>query len=226
MPVPIKNPKKPLPPSKKKYTRAQLEKVNREKLKTFCRRKNLPFVRLIKSQLIDNILLWKAGKEIKFPDLVRTWEEMKNAEHRISPQMRKFCLDYATCTKRKTQSDWGREFGVSIPTINLWLAWSEIKDLIEAYRYSIEKRVTELFAQNQETAVAELVALITGRRVAAEVKRKAINDLLGYSGRVNINATKVVMNQKQAQGVQNNYGELSDEQIDEALKEMDELEAG
>ena len=225
MPVPVKNAKKPLTP-KRKYSRNRLETIKRNNLKAFCKKKNLPYVRLSKSQLIDNIISWQSGNGIKFPELTRTWEEVQNANHKISPYMRKFCLDYTICTKRKTQKEWGVDFGVSGSTINMWLSWQEVKDLIEAYRYSIDDRVIERIAQSQETAVVELVALIIGKKVPPETKRKAICNLLGFGGRVDVNAAKVSVVQQQAQGQKQDYSNLTDEELSAAMKEMDELENG
>ena len=79
--------------------------------------------------------------------------------------------------------------------------------------------------QNQEVAVLELVQIFTNRRTNAEVRRKACNDLLGFAGRININATKTIVNQTQGQAVQNNdYSKMSEKEIDQALKEMDYLD--
>ena len=225
MPIPVKNPKPFVKPSGKKHTKEQLEKVLRDKLKIFCRRKNLPYCRLTKSQLIENILLWEDSKDIAHPELVRTWEETQAANHRITPQIRRFCYDYATCIIHKTHKQWAKQFNVSTATINVWMATKEIKDLIESLHYGIEKRMTEVFVQNQEGAVLVLVQIMMNPRTNAEVRRKAANDLLGFAGRININATKTIVNQAQGQAVQNNdYSKMSEKEIDQALKEMDYLD--
>ena len=228
MPVPVKNTRPSEEPSVKKYTNQQLERIMRDKLKEFCKRKNLPYCRLTKSQLIENILLWQDGKPYAYPELVRTYEEAQNAKHRITPQIRKFCLDYAACTKHKTYKQWGIQFGMSVATITNWLSLNEVKALIEVYQYSMEKRVTEIFAQNQEIAILELIQIMTNRRTNAEVRRKAISDLLGYAGRINVNIARTTISQSQGQGqgIQNNdYSKMSEKEIDEALKEMDDLDA-
>ncbi len=227
MPIPVKNPKPFVKPSGKKHTKEQLENVLRDKLKVFCRRKNLPYCRLTKPQLIENILLWEDSKPIAYPELVRTWEEAQNAKQRVSPQMRKFCLDYSTCVKHKTHKDWAKQFGVSVATISNWLTFDGTKGLIETYQYSIDKRITEIFAQNQEIAILELMQIISNRRTNAEVRRKAISDLLGYAGRINVNAAKTILNQNQGQGqaIQNNeYSGMTEKEIDQALREMDYLD--
>ncbi len=226
MSVPVKNGKKPSPPPEKKYTRTHLEKINRDKLRDFCKKRHLPYGRVNKSQIIDNILLWQEGKELMHPELVRTWEEVKNGDHIIAPYMRKFCIDYVTCSVRKTTKEWAAEFGVSPTTIRSWLSWSEMKELIETFRLSIEKRVTELFAQNQEVAVIELVRLITTHRVNPETRRKAIVDLLGFAGRINANSAKVNVIQQQVQGQDQDISNLTSEQLNRAIKEMDELNNG
>ncbi len=227
MPIPVKNPKPFVKPSGKKHTKEQLENVLRDKLKVFCRRKNLPYCRLTKPQLIENILLWEDSKGIAHPELERTWEEVQNAKHKVTPQIRKFCLDYSMCVKHKTHKDWAKQFGVSAATICNWLSSKEIKELIETYQYNNDKQITEMFAQNQGIAILELMQIISNRRTNAEVRRKAISDLLGYAGRINVNAAKTILNQNQGQGqaIQNNeYSRMTEKEIDKALKEMDYLD--
>jgi len=224
MPVPVKNHKKPLPPPKEKFPRDFLEGKSRNKLRGFCRRKNLPYALTIE-QMIENILLWQKGKKVKHPEMRGTYEENNNRNHReMTPQMRQFCLEYASCIVRRTQQEWAEKFEVSRNTIIEWLNRKDVGDLIGIFRSDREEIVTEEIALLQLPAAREMGHIVSNRRYSPEVRRKMICDTFDYGGRIRANTRKVVVSQKQVQAQgQVNFDGYTDEELKAELKELKEL---
>lgn len=221
-------PKKPA----KKYTKGRLQEISITKLIKYCQKYKVPYNGIRKVQLIENILALQEGKSFPYESYVPTWDDMTNGEHRITTRIRRFAFEYGSGIHNFTQKEWAKRYEVSPITITKWLKWEEVQELIILYAENHERRIKQKFEQEEEEVIDEMIKLIKKTRFG-DVKRKAIVDFLGFSGRKNVNVAKIEvrqgMKQGQQQGVAMKIGiadtdDLSKEQIEEEIKELESFE--
>jgi len=204
------------------HSREYLERVILEKLKKYCKAKNLPYYNLNKKQIIENILAWQEGKEIVYKTLNKTWSEMINGNHRILPVHRQFAFEIATNGRRTNYEQLAKRFGVKKSTIQSWRKWPEVQIMIDEFQVDLKKQLQQKIEEAQIPAFESLEGIVESRKVS-DVRRKACNDVLGYGGTVNVNAGKVIVKQNQAQGILNKFDNMTVDELLEKEAEYDEL---
>ena len=214
--VEMKGKYKPLPPPKRKYSKTKMEAANTQSLMKLCIKKRVPYASLTKVEIIENILSWQEGKGIVHLAKRTTWAEAGEYGHTVGYRHKRFA--FVMATKYMSRADLAKQFDVSIRTIDQWLIWPEIKDLIEQYQTNQEERVLQLLEQEQEMAIEELTNIIKAKKTPADIRRKAIVDLLGFAGRKNANTSKV--NIKQISATQENNYNMTDSELVNELKEL------
>lgn len=223
---------------RKKYSNKYLSSKTIVQLRKFCQKKNIPYLGLNKKQIIENIQEWSKGAEniqdysnkgLKDPDRINP------DNHTLNIKTRRFCFLYSTKGTMLTQKQWAKKMDVCSSTITKWLSWKECQDLILTFQENYEKRIIQKFIDEEEEVIDEFLKVIKQKR-NSDVKRKAINDFLGYRGRVNINEkgnnTNVRISQKQENAqtnlTQNNLYQITDkmteEEIDAEIKELENME--
>ena len=224
-----KNEKKNTRP-KHKYTKERLNEITLKELKKkYCQKYRVHYQGLNKVQIIENILAFQEDKEFPHKEIIPTWENMKGGEHKITPQIRNFCLEFVTVRKKKSLEQWAKLYGVNITSVCRWLSWKEVKDLIGVFQDNYELRINEKFAQYTEEVVDEFFNLIKKTKFA-DVKRKTIQDFLGFAGRKNVNIQRTIFSQKQGQvqaqeqSSRQVVADMSDEDINKELEELGDLE--
>lgn len=219
--------------SRKIYKKEYLLKKTTKELHKFCKAKKIPYVGVNKKKIEENIQAWSRKKPYPNPALQDRGIDRKKIKHRITINMRRFAFEYSTQGKMKKNYEWAKRFNVASSTISKWLTWNEIKVLIHSFRDDHEKRISQKFVNAEEEVVDELLNVVKQKK-NTDVKRKAINDFFGYRGRLNVNdtsGTKINMNQNssqqqsQASLIQNNIGEMTEEEIQTEIEELEELES-
>jgi transposase len=219
---------------RKKYTKKFLSSKSTRELSKFCQRKKIPYLGLNKKKKIENIQQWSEGAT-KIEDFKNKGLKDPNREppktHKLNIKLRRFCFEYSTKGKILTQAQWAKRFEVGTSTISNWLSWDETKALILTFQENFEKRMLQKFSDEEEIVFDELLKVIKQKR-NSDVKRKAINDFFGYAGRINVNeknaGTQVNIKQsqelKQANLTQNNINQMTEEEINKELKELENIE--
>ena len=222
---------------RKKYEKEFLMTKKNKQLHKFCKPRKIPYLGLKKEEIVSNIIQWSNGasklEDYSCKGLLDPDREPKNKNlHILDIRCRRFCFEYSTRGTLLTRMQWAKRIGVSHQTILKWLSWDEAKALIETFQKSYEDRIMQKFVDEEEEVVEQLLNVIKQRR-NTDVKRKAINDFLGYRGSVNVNEKStnisVSQSQKQAQKggntlIQNNISRMSDEDIQDEIKQLEEME--
>ena len=220
-----------MPQKRKQYSHQFLSDKGIVKLRKFCAGKKIPYMGLTKAKTIENINCWSKGAtELKdFPHLGLkdpNREPDPNRDRNLRISVRRFCFEYSNEGNSVTKKEWAKRYDVSIASINKWLSWRESKTLIRDFQKNYEDRIMQKFADEEESVIDELLKIIRQNK-GTDVKRRAINDFLGYRGRVNVNekGTQVTVKQsnKQIQAQQQNHYDvenMSDEQIQAEMAEL------
>lgn len=208
---------------KKKLTRKQLENKTKAVLTKACQKYKIPYFSLPKKLLIDNMMCFQNGKPFLHKDRTKTWAEKKEAPHKLTMRMRKFCLDYATCYKKKPQKKWAKEYDVSVQQLNQWLQWREVRELINVFEMDSNSRAIERISQEKGGMVDEMVK-IAKKEPLSDTKRKAVMNMLGMGGIVDQNFSRQNININQETttvvGVRNIY-KMSDEELEQESIDLD-----
>ena len=199
-----------------------LKSITLIRLQKYCKGYNLPYYKLNKKQIIENILVWQEGKEVPHKTLNDTWNERINGNHTILPVHRQFAFEIATNGKKISHDQLAKKYEVSKATIQCWIKWPEVQIMIGEFQSDLIKQRQQKVDEMQIPALKGLKQIIDSKK-PSDVKRKACNDALGYGKLVNVNVGKVVVQQKQAQGVVNKYDNLTVEELLEKEAEYDEL---
>ena len=213
-----KSPKKPV----KIHPREYLKSIRLKDLVKYCKGKNLPYYELNKKKIIENILAWQKGKEVPYKTLNKTWDERINGNHTILPVHKQFAFEIATNGRRTNYKQLADKYGVKKATIQSWRKWPEVQIMIDEFQSDLIKQRQQKVDEMQVPALEGLKQIIDSKK-PSDVKRKACNDALGYGKLVNVNVGKVVVQQKQAQGVVNKFDNLTVEELLEKEAEYDEL---
>jgi len=223
MPAIVKNRRKTKKPTKI-HSRDAIESLNKQKLIKYCQKNHLPYYALLKPQIVANICAWEHGKKIPYDELYKTWEEVKASDHRMTPNLRRFCFEYASQLRKITLPQWAKRFAVSSTTIMKWLGWDIVREQILAFQEDHEGMIRQMFVQEEKDIIEELILLIRNCR-SSETKRKAISDFLGFAGRKNVNLSKILVKQGQMQQAGATATlQISDEELQRELVELEELE--
>jgi len=161
------------------------------------------------------------SSEKKWPN----WnEKIYEREHTITPKMKRFILLFVSKGEGKTIADFAKLFKVHPSTITVWLALPEVKEEINRLLEDAEARIMSLLESRQEELVRGLLKMFQNEELNPETRRRIAYDLLSFGRLKDINkGVKTIVAQ---QTVVNQYENMSDEELDEALKEIEELENG
>ena len=161
------------------------------------------------------------SSEKKWPN----WNEKINGrDHAITPKIKRFILLYVSRGEGKTSADFARYFKVDVSTITAWLSYPETKKEISRLLESNEARIMSLLESRQEELVRGLLKMFKNEKLNPETRRRIAYDLLSFGRLKDINkGVKTIVAQ---QTVVSPYASMSDEQLDEAIKEIEELENG
>ncbi len=162
-------------------------------------------------------------KEKKNP----TWNEIiYGREHKLTPRIKRFCFLFVSQGEKKTIGDFAKHFKVHASTIATWLSYPQVKEEINRLLESQEERLMELLESKLERVINGLLEMFLDKKTPAEVRRKIGYNLLSFAKLNDVNTGgRTIINQQQATTV-NPYENMSDEDLDRALAEMDELENG
>jgi len=210
--------------TKKIYSKKYLSGKTLRELRVFCSRKDIPWLGLKKNEVIENITAWQLDNKIPYEGKIGIYEEGvgKNRKNVVTHRMRKFAFEYAMNTIPRSREEWAKDFQVSVNTINNWMSNPNVKKMIEIFVSDQEQVRMEYFNSHQVEVLEELMRVITARKIS-ETKRKAINDFLGFAGAQNVNIPKINIKQGQAQGQKSINFVRTEEEIDNELKELEEL---
>ena len=163
----------------------------------------------------------ESSKKLKYP----SWNERINRDHTITPKIRRFILLFLSMGVVKTAEDFAKYFKVNPGTIATWLCYPQVKQEIERLLKDNEARVMSLLESRQEEIVRGLLKMFKNEKLNPETRRRIAYDLLSFGRLKDINkGAKTIVSQQTA--VVSQYASMTDEQLDEAMKEMDELENG
>jgi len=143
--------------------------------------------------------------------------------HRMTPQLKRFCLLLAGSDKKLLASKLALKFGVSEQTIYIWNNLDIVKREIEQLQESMELQTKARLQLAEKPAVRTLVEITKDKKANKEVRRKSANDILGFAGRKNVNKGKVTLIQGQQQAVINKDKDKTIEQLLEEERIIDEL---
>lgn len=223
-----------MPLKRKKYSKQFLSKKGIVELRKFCAGNKIPYMGLTKIKTIENINSWSSGatKLLDFSNLGLNDPNRKSDPDKVrilSIKVRRFCFEYSNKGDSLKRAEWAKRFECSSGTISKWLAWKESKILIRSFQKNYEDRIMQKFADEEEGVIDELLKIVKQRK-GTDVKRKAINDFLGYKGRVNVNekGNQVNVNQSQKQGqgqTLNHYDikNMTEEEINAEILEISEM---
>ena len=154
-----------------------------------------------------------------------TWDEKINGRsHFLTPKIKRFILLYISKGEGKTSADFAKLFKVHPSTITVWLALPEVKKEINRLLEDAEARIMSLLESRQEELVRGLLKMFNNEELNPETRRRIAYDLLSFGRLKDINkGAKTIVAQ---QTVVSPYASMTDEQLAEAMKEMDELENG
>ena len=162
-----------------------------------------------------------SGEKRKYP----SWNERINGcEHKISPKMKRFILLFINKSEGKTAADFARHFKVNPSTIAMWLSYPEVKKEIERLQENNEARLMSLLESQQDEIISGLVKMFKDEKVNPETRRKIAYNLLSFGRVKDINTSGTLIQQTTA--VVNKYENLSEEELDEQIRELDELDRG
>jgi len=105
-----------------------------------------------------------------------------------------------------------------------WLEWPEVQKEIERLLTNNEERVMALLESKQELVIEGLFDMFNDQNTPAEVRRKLGYNLLSFGKLRDVNTGRTIVNQQQA--VLSPYEKMSDEELEAAIKEIDELANG
>lgn len=161
------------------------------------------------------------SSEKKWPN----WNErIYNRDHKLTPRIKKFCYLYVTTIEKLTLEEFSEKFKVNVSTIIRWLAWPQTQNEISRLLQDTEARVMALLESRQEEIVKGLLKMFKNEKLNPEVRRKIAYNLLSFGKLRDANVRGMIVSQQTA--VVSQYASMTDEQLDEAIKELDELENG
>lgn len=162
----------------------------------------------------------ESSKKLKYP----SWNERINRDHTITPKIRRFILLFVSKGEGKTAADFAKYFKVNPGTIATWLSYPQVKQEIERLLKDNEARVMSLLESRQEEIVRGLLKMFENEKLNPEVRRKIGYNLLSFGRLKDVNTGRTVITQQQA--IVSPYENMSDEDIEKGLAELDELENG
>ena len=210
------------------YTKKELDEISGREIVRIIQEMKINYFRLTREEMISNILAVQKGEKpphvFKPPKL--TTKERRELAHKLTPRIKNFCYEYATYRGIKTHKEWGKIYEVTAGRIGQWLTWKEVQELVEDFRSDLTQRLQHKFSNNVEHVVDKLIEIVDSKG-AKEVRRKAIVDFLGFAGIKNVNAMKLSMKQNSSTAAianAKNTAEMSDEEIEEEIKQLEQLE--
>ena len=154
-----------------------------------------------------------------------TWDERINGRnHKITPRIKRFIYEYVSAGERLTLKDFAKRFKVSVTMISTWLAYPVVKEEINRLLENQEERMIALLESRQEQVIKGMLEMFNDKKINAETRRKIGYNLLSFGRLKDVNKGRTIINQQQA--IVSQYASMTDEQLAEAIKEMDELENG
>ena len=163
-----------------------------------------------------------SGEKRKYP----SWNERINGqEHKLSPKIKRFILLFVNKSEGKTGEDFARHFKVNPSTIAMWLSYPAVKEEINRLLESNEARLMSMLESQQDEIIKGLLKIFKDEKVNPETRRKIGYNLLSF-GKINDVNTggRTIVNQQQA--IVSPYENMSEEDIERELAEIEELDRG
>ena len=152
-----------------------------------------------------------------------TWDERINGRtHKITPRIKRFIYEYVSKGEGKTLAEFARHFKVHSSTIATWLAWPEVKREIEKLLLDTESRTIALLENRQEELIKGLLKMFKDEEVPAETRRKIAYNLLSFGKLRDANVRGMIAITQQ-QATVNRYENMTTEEMEKEIKELDEL---
>ncbi len=153
-----------------------------------------------------------------------TWDEKINGiDHKLTPKIKRFILLFVNKGEGKTATDFAKHFKVHTSTIATWMAYPQVKEEINRLLENNEARLMSLLESKQDRIIESLLKMLDDKKTPAEVRRKIGYNLLSFGRVQDVNSGGTLIQQST---VVTKYEDLSEEEIDKQLKELDELDSG